>query len=148
MVQQQIGSQVGGGSLADPNMIGEGDYGESAISEALFAVTKDLDTITKTIKAINPLLNNYYTDAKLNGLTKNDLIFVLTKNAEAVEGAVEPVDAWAVKTDYLKGQRVTVVGGSLQAMNAGTSDDTSAPTLPGDVGSTVVDNTITWIRIS
>lgn len=53
--------------------------------------------------------------------------------------------AWQANTAYAQNSRVTVTGGTLKANSSGISG-TVAPTNPGSVGGTVVDNTITWQR--
>lgn len=53
---------------------------------------------------------------------------------------------WAVATAYALGYVVYVAGGELTCTTAGTSHATTAPTAPGSVGGTVVDNTVTWTR--
>ena len=50
--------------------------------------------------------------------------------------------AWAPNTAYAIGDTVSVTGGFLTAIVAGTSG-TTQPTFPG-AGNTVVDNTVTW----
>ncbi len=53
------------------------------------------------------------------------------------------VPAWAPNTVYAVGDFVSVPGGFLSAIVAGTSGPGPAPTYPGN-GGTVVDNTVTW----
>lgn len=61
--------------------------------------------------------------------------------------ASEDVTAWVAATAYAVDDEVTISDGSvLKCTVAGTSGST-APTAPG-VGSTVVDNTVTWEQIA
>lgn len=64
---------------------------------------------------------------------------------------VTPLDlvvaAWAATTAYSLGQNVSVAGGILEVTTAGTSG-ASAPTLPGAIGGTVSNGTVTFTRIS
>jgi hypothetical protein len=53
---------------------------------------------------------------------------------------------WAATTAFAIGARVYIVGGTLVATIGGTSA-ASAPALPGSVGGTVVDATVTWQRV-
>lgn len=57
------------------------------------------------------------------------------------------VAAWVTATAYSLADRVTVAGGTLEAIVAGTSGATE-PTAPATVGGTVVDGTVTWKRIA
>lgn len=52
---------------------------------------------------------------------------------------------WAANTAYATGSKVTVSGGTLQATAGGTSASTP-PVLPGSVGGTVTDGSVTWTR--
>lgn len=54
---------------------------------------------------------------------------------------------WAATTAYSLGTVVSVSGGTLEVTAAGTSG-ASAPTLPGTVGGTVVNGTVTFTRVS
>lgn len=60
-------------------------------------------------------------------------------------GDVGSVSAWQAETAYVVGDDVTVTGGTLECSSAGTSG-TVEPTLPGTVGGTVTDGTVTWTR--
>ena len=53
---------------------------------------------------------------------------------------------WVIATPYTVGTVVYVAGGELTCTVAGTSHASTAPTAPGSVGGTVVDNTVTWTR--
>lgn len=55
--------------------------------------------------------------------------------------------AWVADTDYLEGNTVSITGGTLGAVIAGTSDEI-APELPAAVGETIVDGTVMWERLT
>lgn len=55
--------------------------------------------------------------------------------------------AWQATTPYVLNDQVTVTGGVLKCTVAGTSGSTE-PVLPGAVGGTVSDGTVTWQRVS
>ncbi len=60
---------------------------------------------------------------------------------------IDAPGAWAAGTEYAVGDRRTVSGATLEVTVAGESHATTAPTAPGAVGGTVVDNEVTWKRI-
>jgi hypothetical protein len=77
----------------------------------------------------------------------------LTGNFSITQVPAEDVEIpafadWEATTAYDVGDKVTLTGGeSLEATVAGTSD-AAEPTAPAEVGGTVVDGTVTWVRIS
>lgn len=67
---------------------------------------------------------------------------------EATQLSIANAPSWAATTAYLGGARVKLAGGQrLEASVAGTSG-ASAPTAPASVGGTVVDGTVTWVRLT
>ena len=73
--------------------------------------------------------------------------FTLTGNGKRTD-IVHPLAPvpWTASTAHAVGSQVTVTGGTLQAIKAGTSG-ASAPTNPATVGATVNDSTVIWRRI-
>lgn len=67
---------------------------------------------------------------------------------EAGEGHYKPgtATAWAADTNYAVGDHVAVGDAVLVAVEAGKSDETTAPTAPG-VGGEVEDGTVVWRRV-
>lgn len=145
MAQQQVGTPVGGHLIVDPNLNSVNNEGSSALDASVFNATKDIASMRNALKTINALKSNIYTDTYLDSMVPNDLLFAITSDQELIDAASN-IAAWAATTDYVVGNRVTNSTGVLQATTEGTSAG-SAPTNPASVGGTVVDGTVTWVRI-
>jgi hypothetical protein len=82
--------------------------------------------------------------AHRNPVLPTDNPFDLEKVMQAI---IANAPAYATATAYVEGAVVKLsTGERLQALDPGTSGGT-APAAPASVGGTVVDNTLTWVRI-
>lgn len=97
--------------------------------------------------------------ARVNGEPVGYEVTITAFNSAALGGSVKvwdsalgavipsaPATPWAANTFYALGAKVTVTGGTLEAIEDGTSGAT-APTNPATVGATVIDGTVQWKRI-
>lgn len=144
MAATQVGAPVGAGRLVNPGLSAN-NTGDSGLSTAVFAATKDMAALRAAVTNINVTLGGYYTDSILDSMTQNDLLFVIMSNQDSVTAA-STTAAWAGTHAYDVGSKVTITGGTLQATKAGTSSGT-APANPGSVGGTVTDGTVKWTRV-
>lgn len=87
-----------------------------------------------------------YPDAADGYWSTHVVMTVDAAEPNAVVAGTAPA-AWAATTAYAVNDLVTVTGGTLKCTTAGTSGSTE-PALPGAVGGTVSDGTVTWTRQS
>ena len=144
-MQEQVGTLVGGGEIVDSTKK-DASQGSSNLKASVFNATKDFASMRAALKTITWQFANRFTDAYLDTLTDNDMLFALNTYAKMIDAA-STTSAWAGTTAYVVGNNVTTSGKTLQAIKAGTSAST-APTAPGAIGVTVTDGTVTWIRIA
>jgi len=92
----------------------------------------------------------YFGSLGSNGLDTEDRILQASSSPGVAQISLTPTDTldeWTVATAYSLGDCVepTVGNGKrYQATVGGTSHATTEPTWPTSLGSTVVDNTVTW----
>lgn len=87
-----------------------------------------------------------YAQSYLDKLNRNDLTYIARRVGATIPFSPDILPtAWAAATVYAVKDRVLTNNGLLEATVAGTSAGV-APTLPA-VGSTVVDNGVTWKRL-
>lgn len=147
MAEEQLGTPVGAGVIVDPEMAPKLNNSGTNLDAVVFGATKSIATMRSTLKNISGVVNGLYTDAYLDSMTANDMLYAILDEQDAVVEADAAPTVWATDTAYDRGVRVTNSGKTLQATNSGTSDDTVTPSNPG-TGKTVVDNDITWYQVN
>lgn len=88
-----------------------------------------------------------YTAAYLGNLSRNDLVYVARIVGANIPTTYVTAAKWKNAQVYALHARVSIGAAVLEATTAGTSGG-SVPTVPGAVGGTVVDNTVTWTRVA
>lgn len=85
---EQIGTPVGRGQLVDPALAtSTNNNGSSHIDALVFGATKDLASMRSALKALD---SGLYTDAYLNSLTANDMLFCIMSDQAGIVTALTP----------------------------------------------------------